>query len=103
MAAAAASWPGSPPIEHAGKKFRRSAVRGHDVVEILPPPLRNQDMPTSPANVVLDYLRRLTRTAEADPSSDQELLARFVGQRDEESFAALLRRHGPMVWRLCQR
>jgi RNA polymerase sigma-70 factor (ECF subfamily) len=31
------------------------------------------------------------------------LLARFVATRDEASFAALVRRHGPMGWRLCLR
>ena len=35
--------------------------------------------------------------------SDQELLSRFLGQRDESAFAALLERHGPMVLRLCRR
>jgi RNA polymerase sigma factor (sigma-70 family) len=31
------------------------------------------------------------------------LLERFTRGRDEEAFAALLRRHGPMVWRVCRR
>jgi RNA polymerase sigma factor (sigma-70 family) len=35
--------------------------------------------------------------------SDGQLLARFVAARDEESFAALLRRHGPMVLGVCRR
>src|SRR5262249_13621686 len=34
---------------------------------------------------------------------DEELLEQFVAQRDEGAFAALLRRHGPMVWGVCQR
>jgi RNA polymerase sigma factor (sigma-70 family) len=34
---------------------------------------------------------------------DEELLEQFVSQRDEAAFAALLRRHGPMVWGLCRR
>src|SRR6516164_5731398 len=35
--------------------------------------------------------------------TDGELLARFAATRDEASFTALLRRHGPMVLGVCSR
>src|SRR5262249_5482678 len=35
--------------------------------------------------------------------TDAQLLDSFVQQRDETAFAALVRRHGPMVWRVCRR
>jgi RNA polymerase sigma factor (sigma-70 family) len=35
--------------------------------------------------------------------TDGELLGRFVATRDEASFAALVRRHGPMVLSVCRR
>src|SRR5690349_15139761 len=35
--------------------------------------------------------------------TDGQLLARFVATRDESSFAALVRRHGPMVLGVCRR
>src|ERR1700722_6174046 len=35
--------------------------------------------------------------------SDGRLLERFAAHREEAPFAALLRRHGPMVWGVCRR
>ena len=35
--------------------------------------------------------------------SDGELITRFVSRRDEEAFAALVVRHGPMVRSVCRR
>jgi RNA polymerase sigma factor (sigma-70 family) len=48
---------------------------------------------------LLDHLRRLT----SPPQADADLLVRWVRQRDEEAFAALVARHGPMVLGVCQR
>src|SRR5690242_16487459 len=50
-------------------------------------------------------LRGLRRLADAgDPAAgDDRLLERFVGQRDQDAFAALVHRHGPLVWRVCRR
>jgi RNA polymerase sigma factor (sigma-70 family) len=35
--------------------------------------------------------------------SDGQLLETYISRRDEAAFAALLRRHGPMVWGVCRR
>jgi RNA polymerase sigma factor (sigma-70 family) len=51
---------------------------------------------------VLAHLRRVLGPPEG-ASTDGQLLARFVATRDEASFAALVRRHGPMVLGVCQR
>ncbi len=53
-------------------------------------------------NKVIDHLRRTLAPPGGD-LTDGQLLGRFVASRDEASFAALVRRHGPMVWRVCLR
>jgi RNA polymerase sigma factor (sigma-70 family) len=51
--------------------------------------------------VLLPLLRHATRTATA--ATDAELLAQFSSGRDEDAFAELIRRHGPVVYRICCR
>ncbi|AWM38424.1 ECF RNA polymerase sigma factor SigE [Gemmata obscuriglobus] len=45
----------------------------------------------------------LLRHAGYVPSTDAELLDRFTKSRDESAFAELVRRHGPVVYRICRR
>src|SRR5438045_2271998 len=54
-------------------------------------------------NGMIDRLRRVAGRAGGPVPSDGELLARFVAARDEEAFAALVRRHGPLVLAVCRR
>jgi RNA polymerase sigma factor (sigma-70 family) len=53
-------------------------------------------------NKVLQHLHRVLTPPDGG-LTDGQLLARFIATRDEASFSALVRRHGPMVWRLCLR
>jgi RNA polymerase sigma factor (sigma-70 family) len=53
-------------------------------------------------NKVLNHIHHLLAPPGGD-RTDGELLARFVAKRDESSFAALVRRHGPMVLAVCRR
>jgi RNA polymerase sigma factor (sigma-70 family) len=39
----------------------------------------------------------------SDRATDQHLLENFVAESDEDAFAALLQRHGPMVFGVCRR
>jgi RNA polymerase sigma factor (sigma-70 family) len=58
-------------------------------------------MATSPLSKVLQYLHGALCDGAA--LSDGQLLATFVEHRNEDAFAALVRRHGPMVWGVCRR
>jgi RNA polymerase sigma factor (sigma-70 family) len=54
-------------------------------------------------NHVLRHLRRAALLCAGEGPSDEQLLESFLVRRDEASFEALLRRHGPMVLGVCQR
>ncbi len=59
-------------------------------------------MPVRP-DQLLHEIRRLAVPPAADPDSDAALLRRFIHQRDERAFAALVARHGPLVLEVCRR
>ncbi len=52
---------------------------------------------------VVRHIRRLLGGPGGKDCSDRELLGRFAAGRDEEAFAALVRRHGPLVLGVCRR
>jgi len=54
------------------------------------------------ATLLLQHIRRLASASAAAEPTDRELLRRFTCDRDEQAFAALLHRHGPMVWSACR-
>src|SRR5262249_49230233 len=47
--------------------------------------------------------RTLLRLSGSPPTADRLLLERFAAEHDEEAFAELVRRHGPMVLRISRR
>jgi RNA polymerase sigma factor (sigma-70 family) len=59
-------------------------------------------MLTSPINSVIEHLRTAV-LLDSSGLGDGELLRRFIEHRDEVAFAALVKRHGPMVWGVCRR
>jgi RNA polymerase sigma factor (sigma-70 family) len=60
-------------------------------------------MANKPLGLVLDRIRRLFAGPATGEVSDEQLLDRFVGHREEAAFTALLHRHGPMVLGVCER
>src|SRR5260221_8485814 len=58
---------------------------------------RGSSMPTS----VIEHIRRVV--GDGVGLRDGELLGRYVDRRDEAALAALVNRHGPMVWGVCRR
>jgi RNA polymerase sigma factor (sigma-70 family) len=57
----------------------------------------------APATLLLQHIRHLATAAGAEDPPDCELLLRFLRAGDDQAFAALLRRHGSMVWSACRR
>jgi DNA-directed RNA polymerase specialized sigma24 family protein len=54
------------------------------------------------ASAILATVRRFAETPATSASTDGQLLRRFAAHREEEAFAALVRRHGPLVWGVCR-
>src|SRR5262245_18413782 len=60
-------------------------------------------MATVKSQVVLRHIRSLVTARTADALPDRQLLERFTRQREEDWFAALVRRYGPLVLGVCRR
>src|SRR5438876_11853768 len=52
---------------------------------------------------VLQHIRTIANAKSYEEISDCVLLERFIAQREEAAFVALLKRHGPMVLQVCRR
>src|SRR5215475_10091694 len=60
-------------------------------------------MTTTHPGTVLRHLRDLVTAEGARAAPDEQLLRRFARGREEAAFAALVRRHGPLVLSVCRR
>src|SRR5262245_36283133 len=60
-------------------------------------------MATSQMSEVIQYLRRSVLLRVGAGLTDEQLLTDYLHRRDEAALAALVRRHGPMVWGVCRR
>src|SRR5437879_10232551 len=60
-------------------------------------------MATAQLTNVLQQLRTMVHARAYEETSDRELLERFLAEREEAAFVAILKRHGPMVLHVCRR
>ncbi|HLJ98151.1 MAG TPA: RNA polymerase sigma factor [Gemmataceae bacterium] len=60
-------------------------------------------MATHALSRMMQHLRRSALQRDGAGMTDGELLDEYITGRNEAAFAALVRRHGPMVWGVCQR
>jgi RNA polymerase sigma factor (sigma-70 family) len=60
-------------------------------------------MQTGPLTSFFRLFRRQVALCDAGDRTDGELLRRFASSRDEDAFAALVERHGPLVLGVCRR
>jgi RNA polymerase sigma factor (sigma-70 family) len=59
-------------------------------------------MQTAPLGTVLRHLRKLAVPPGTSELTDKQLLQRFAARREEDAFAALMQRHGGLVWGVCR-
>src|SRR5947209_1075997 len=52
---------------------------------------------------VLQYIHKVARPMAGGEATDGQFLDQFIARRDEAAFAALVRRHGPLVFTVCHR
>jgi RNA polymerase sigma factor (sigma-70 family) len=60
-------------------------------------------MPPTSLSAVVRQVRKLAAPGDFPAAPDPDLLARFRATGDEAAFAALVRRHGPLVMGVCRR
>ncbi|HEY7315185.1 MAG TPA: sigma-70 family RNA polymerase sigma factor [Gemmataceae bacterium] len=60
-------------------------------------------MANSKANKVIQQVRKAMLLRDGAGMTDGQLLDCFLTQRDDAAFAALVKRHAPMVWGVCRR
>src|SRR5262245_33718749 len=59
-------------------------------------------MPIGRPGPLIQFLRRIAAPAGSGERADGDLLDRFIRERDEDAFAAIVRRHGAMVLTVCR-
>jgi RNA polymerase sigma factor (sigma-70 family) len=66
-------------------------------------PYKATDMAINQISDLIHHLRRMVSPRDGAGLTDGQLLEDYISRRDEAALAALVRRHGAMVWGVCQR
>jgi RNA polymerase sigma factor (sigma-70 family) len=66
-------------------------------------PTKEKDMASGQTSEMIQHLRRTVCLPDSPGRTDEQLLEDFINHRDEAAVAALIGRHGPMVWGVCCR
>jgi RNA polymerase sigma factor (sigma-70 family) len=61
------------------------------------------DMTTRQVSEVIRHLRRAAVVCDGADRTDAQLLEDYISRRNPAALAALVQRHGPMVWSVCRR
>ena len=64
---------------------------------------KGSTMAISPMAELIHQLRRTVLLPDGAGLTDGQLLEDYISRRDEAALAALVQRHGPMVWGVCRR
>ncbi|HZU37130.1 MAG TPA: sigma-70 family RNA polymerase sigma factor, partial [Gemmataceae bacterium] len=59
-------------------------------------------MPRTPLATALQHIKQLAEPADMPQSADRDLLRIFAAHHSQDAFATLVRRHGPLVLRVCR-
>jgi RNA polymerase sigma factor (sigma-70 family) len=59
-------------------------------------------MARGPAGTILEQTRKAVGSGSADRPADADLLGRYAAYNDQDAFAELVRRHGPLVLGVCR-
>src|SRR5436305_139265 len=60
-------------------------------------------MPTNQLSEFVQHLRKVMIQRDGAGLTDGHLLEEYISRHEEAALAALVRRHGPMVWGVCRR
>src|SRR5207249_10644277 len=75
-------------------------LRDAGTITMKAPARRSEPMATQAS--LLRHIRNLVDAETIKSLTDAQLLQRFAARREETAFAALMQRHGRLVWSVCQ-
>jgi RNA polymerase sigma factor (sigma-70 family) len=100
---ASPGWVGACPSYFEQKIGIKPPAAGSSNIECNGWAPKGKTMTTSHMSEIIQQLRRTVLRRDGAGCTDGQLLEDFISRRDEAAVAALVHRHGPMVWGVCHR